>query len=80
MPSINYAYAIGEHVFHIDEHKGVREGVVKALTVDVRYGDTTIQYDVAFVKSQEGSVTTVEDTLSDDVDAALALYKSRYLG
>lgn len=76
MPSINYAYAIGEHVFHIDEHKGV----VKALTVDVRYGDTTIQYDVAFVKSQEGSVTTVEDTLSDDVDAALALYKSRYLG
>jgi len=75
MATITYAYAINSEVFHVDDTKGVRDAIVKALTVTITPAGTTLTYDVAFKKSSEGSANVQESTLYADVDLALAAYR-----
>lgn len=75
MPTITYAYSIGQEVYHMSASTGVREAVVRALAINVAQGGTTLSYDVAFSKPAEGSAVVTESTLYADVDSALAAYR-----
>lgn len=75
MATVTYAYAIGTEVYHMDPVKGVREAVVRALSINVAQAGTTLTYDIAFSKPTEGSALVQEPSLFADVDAALLAYR-----
>lgn len=75
MSSVTYNYAVGQEVFHVDANKGVRDAVVKSLTLSITQSGTVIIYDVAYKKPTEGVGVVAEANLYGDVDSALAAYK-----
>lgn len=81
MVTITYAYAVDSTVFHVDEFKGVRKAIVRKVTIEQLPGGGSplIDYDVAFVDARDGVITTAEATLYDNVDTALAFYKTTYV-
>lgn len=79
MPSIIYQYGIGQNVFQVDSTLGVRDAVVRALSISVTQAGSTLMYDIAFTKSSQGSANVAEPTLYPDVDTALAAYRSTVL-
>lgn len=79
MPVITYAYDLGQTVYNIDEDEGIRPAVVKKFEAEVMYGNTTLQYTIAFTKASEGSAVVTEDTLFTTADDAWAVYKDKYV-
>lgn len=79
MATINYAYAVGQLVYHMTSSSGIREAVVRAVTSNVNQSGATLSYDIAFTKPSEGSQIVTEPTLFADVDAALAAYRPTIL-
>lgn len=79
MPSITHAYTIAQDVFHVDASKGVREAIIKSISISVTQTGTTLLYDVAFKKPTEGSAVVAESTLYATVDAALTAYRPTIL-
>jgi hypothetical protein len=82
MATTTNLYDVNGTVYHVSVDKGVRQGVVRAVDIALRPDGTplgyttTIEYDVQLVTSGHSTVTDVESTLYDDVDAALAAYKA----
>lgn len=81
MATITYAYDVDATVYHVDEFKGVRKAVVRKVTTEVIPGGmpATITYVIAFTDARDGIIDALEPTLFDDVDAALAFYKTAYV-
>lgn len=79
MPTITYAHALGATVYHVAEDTGVREAVVKSLDIDVKYANTSLQYNIAYTNAKYGSAIVSEADLFADVEVALDTFQSRYL-
>lgn len=79
MATITYLYPITTTVFHMDAIKGVREGIVRSITINIAQPGNALSYDIAFSKAMEGSAIVAETTLYPDVDTALAAYKTTVL-
>lgn len=79
MPTITYAHALGATVYQVGEDTGVREAIVKSLNVDVKYGNTSLQYNIAFTNAKYGSAIDVEEDLFADPTVALDEFQTRYL-
>jgi hypothetical protein len=79
MTTVNYLYNIGVEVFHVDPIKGVRDAVVRALTISVTQAGQTISYEIVFKKPENGSAIVPEPTLYADVDSALIAYRPSIL-
>lgn len=81
MATITYSYAIDSTVYHVDEYLGVRKAIVRKITVVVTPGGGSpdVTYVVAFADARDGIVDVDEPTLFDDVDLALAYYKTTYV-
>lgn len=79
MPSIDYQFALGNTVYNIDEQDGIRDAVVKKIEATLMYGNTALQYTIAFKKTAEGSAIVDESTLFNTADEAWAAYKCQYL-
>lgn len=79
MPTITYAHALAATVFHVGEDTGVREAVVKSLDAEVRYGNTSLQYNIAYTNARYGSAIVSEADLFADPEVALDEFQSRYL-
>ena len=81
MATITYSYAIDSTVYHVDEYLGVRKGIIRKITATVMPGggSPAVVYVVAFADARDGIIDALEPTLFDDVDLALAYYKTTYV-
>jgi hypothetical protein len=81
MSTVTYAYAVDSIVYHVDDAKGVRKGVVRKVTMTVIPGGSpaSILYVIAFTDARDGIIDALEPTLFADVDLALAYYKTTYV-
>lgn len=80
MTTVNVAYEVNQTVFHVDNTYGVREGIVKSISINTTVLGTTIRYNVQFVVTSFGSVEADEADLYADVDSALTQYRCRIVG
>jgi hypothetical protein len=76
---ITTAYDILQEVFQVDAVYGVREAIVKAIAISTTQAGTSITYSIAYSKATNGSANVLENTLYDDVDLALAAYRTLVL-
>lgn len=81
MATVTYLYTVDSTVYHVDEYKGVRKGVVRKITATVMPGGglPSVVYVVAFTDARDGIIDALEPTLFDDVDLALAHYKTAFV-
>lgn len=81
MAAITTAYDVNDVVYQVDNDKGVRKGTVSAVDIAMRppgipLGYTVaIQYTMHLAETAQTLTGVAEDTLYDDIDAALAAYK-----
>jgi hypothetical protein len=74
MATVITAHEVSDTVYHVSADTGVRKGTVKS--VEVRITDTTtINYNIQFINTSDGSIKALEGVVFDDVDVALAAYK-----
>lgn len=81
MAAITTAYDVNDVVYQVDNDKGVRKGTVSAVDIAMRpsgipagYVVTTL-YTMHLAETTQALTGVAEDTLYDDIDAALAAYK-----
>lgn len=76
MPSLTYAYDIGQTVYHVDALTGIREGIVKTIDIKLSYPTVaaTVVYGVSYSKSAQGSISAVEADLAVDIATAVLMY------
>lgn len=79
MPTLDYMYDLGQTVYNIDADQGIRDAVVKKIEATLQYGNTSLQYTIAFKKTAEGSAIVDESTLYPNADSAWDAYKQKYL-
>ncbi|MCK9369731.1 hypothetical protein M0R04_07485 [Candidatus Dojkabacteria bacterium] len=75
MPSIIHNYEVTQEVFHVSETLGVRDAIVKGISIAISQTSVAITYSIAFKKTSQGSALVLENTLYNDVDSALAAYR-----
>lgn len=81
MATTTNLYDVNNTVYQVDISKGVRKGVVSAVDIAMRPSGiplgyvTTITYVVHLTETSQKLDDVTEDTLFDDLDAALAAYK-----
>lgn len=75
MATATHNFTVGQEVYHVDATNGVKEAVVRKVTIEITQTGTSIEYDIAYSKAVFGSALVLENTLYADVDLALAAYK-----
>lgn len=75
MATVTYNFDVNTPVFMVDIHQGVREAVVKLVTINVATTGTTIDYTIQYRKCGTGTVKVREDKLYGTIDEALDAYR-----
>jgi hypothetical protein len=76
MATITTAYDVNNTVYTVDANEGVKKGVVQSIDVTIKPTGTMIEYSIQHIPSTDGSSKMEELSVFNDIDLALAAYKT----